>query len=59
VSLRSSVPALSSLMESSNSYGYQSNTRVKFVLVLALADAVVRDIDVKTVRAPRLRLAEA
>ena len=31
------------------SYGYQSNTRVKFIVVLALADAVVRDIDVKTV----------
>lgn len=30
------------------SYGYQSNTRVKFVLILALADAVVRDTEVKT-----------
>ncbi|GAA5975989.1 hypothetical protein JCM11641_002861 [Rhodosporidiobolus odoratus] len=30
-------------------YGYQTNTRLKFVVVLALADAVVRDVDVKTV----------
>lgn len=34
---------------SSHSYGYQTNTRVKFVLILALADAVIRDVDVKTV----------
>jgi hypothetical protein len=34
-------------------YGYQTNTRVKFVLALALVDAVVRDIDVKTVRSIR------
>lgn len=32
-----------------NSYGYQTNTRVKFVVILALADAVIRDVDVKTV----------
>ncbi|KAK4703056.1 trafficking protein particle complex subunit 2, partial [Phenoliferia sp. Uapishka_3] len=37
-------------MEDYAVYGYQTNTRVKFVLVLALADAVVRDIDVRTVR---------
>ena len=32
------------------SYGYQTNTRIKFVLAIALADAVIRDIDVRTVR---------
>ncbi|ORY89468.1 Sedlin, N-terminal conserved region-domain-containing protein [Leucosporidium creatinivorum] len=36
-------------MEDYAVYGYQSNTRIKFVLILALADAVVRDIDVKTI----------
>lgn len=42
-----------------HSYGYQSNTRIKFVLVLALADAVVRDIDVKTVGPRQLRPARS
>lgn len=37
-------------------YGYQTNTRVKFVLVLALADAIVRDLDVKTVRSSPVSL---
>ncbi|SCV72228.1 BQ2448_4922 [Microbotryum intermedium] len=36
-------------MEDYAVYGYQTNTRVKFVLILAMADAVVRDIDVKTI----------
>ncbi|BGP16357.1 hypothetical protein JCM10213_004898 [Rhodosporidiobolus nylandii] len=36
-------------MEDYAVYGYQSNTRVKFVLALALADAVIRDVDVKTI----------
>ncbi|KAM0753386.1 trafficking protein particle complex 2, partial [Meredithblackwellia eburnea MCA 4105] len=36
-------------MEDYAVYGYQTNTRIKFVLVLALADAVVRDLDVKTI----------
>lgn len=36
-------------MEDYAVYGYQTNTRVKFVLVLALVDAVVRDLDVKTI----------
>ncbi|GAA6040192.1 hypothetical protein JCM8097_004175 [Rhodosporidiobolus ruineniae] len=36
-------------MEDYAVYGYQTNTRVKFVLALALADAVIRDIDVKTI----------
>lgn len=31
------------------SYGYQTNTRIKFVLAIALADAVIRDVDVRTV----------
>ncbi|GJN90601.1 hypothetical protein Rhopal_003613-T1 [Rhodotorula paludigena] len=35
--------------ESSSSYGYQTNTRINFVLALALADAVIRDVDVKTI----------
>ncbi|KAL8293688.1 hypothetical protein RQP46_000389 [Phenoliferia psychrophenolica] len=35
-------------MEDYAVYGYQTNTRIKFVVVLALADAVVRDLDVKT-----------
>lgn len=30
-------------------YGYQTNARVKFVLAIGLADAVIRDIDVRTV----------
>jgi hypothetical protein len=37
-------------------YGYQSNTRIKFVIILALADAVVRDADVKTVTSLSLSL---
>ncbi|KAM0791415.1 hypothetical protein ACM66B_005875 [Microbotryomycetes sp. NB124-2] len=36
-------------MEDYAVYGYQTNTRIKFVVVLALADAVVRDFDVKTI----------
>ncbi|GAA5820057.1 hypothetical protein JCM11251_005465 [Rhodosporidiobolus azoricus] len=36
-------------MEDYAVYGYQTNTRVKFVLALALADAVIRDVDVKTI----------
>ncbi|GAA5885890.1 hypothetical protein JCM6882_004192 [Rhodosporidiobolus microsporus] len=36
-------------MEDYAVYGYQSNTRVKFVLALALADAVIRDVDVKMI----------
>ncbi|GAA5996567.1 trafficking protein particle complex subunit 2-like protein [Rhodotorula paludigena] len=36
-------------MEDYAVYGYQTNTRIKFVLALALADAVIRDVDVKTI----------
>ncbi|GAA5948053.1 hypothetical protein JCM3765_007086 [Sporobolomyces pararoseus] len=36
-------------MEDYAVYGYQTNTRVKFVVILALADAVIRDVDVKTI----------
>ncbi|KAI5479903.1 trafficking protein particle complex subunit 2 [Pseudohyphozyma bogoriensis] len=36
-------------MEDYAVYGYQTNTRIKFVLVIALVDAVVRDLDVKTI----------
>lgn len=36
-------------MEDYAVYGYQSNTGIKFVLVLSLVDAVVRDVDVKTI----------
>ncbi|KAJ8294085.1 Trafficking protein particle complex subunit 2-like protein [Rhodotorula toruloides] len=36
-------------MEDYAVYGYQTNTRIKFVLAIALADAVVRDLDVKTI----------
>ncbi|POY75210.1 hypothetical protein BMF94_1842 [Rhodotorula taiwanensis] len=36
-------------MEDYAVYGYQTNTRVKFVLAIALADAVIRDIDVRTI----------
>lgn len=32
-------------------YGYVTNTRVRLVLILGLADLVVRDVDVKAVRA--------
>ena len=32
------------------SYGYVTNTRVRLVLILGLADLVVRDVDVKAVR---------
>jgi hypothetical protein len=32
-------------------YGYQTNSRVKFVISFALAEAVIRDVDVKMVRA--------
>lgn len=42
-----------------NSYGYQTNTRVKFVVILALADAVIRDVDVKTVRFYALHFLQA
>jgi len=35
------------VMEDYAVYGYQTNTRTRIVLVLALADAVVRDADVK------------
>ena len=31
------------------SYGYQTNTRIKFVLIISLAGTVVRDAEVKTV----------
>lgn len=48
-----SSPSLSNATDvHARRYGYQSNTRVKFVLVLALVDAVVRDMDVKTVCLP-------
>lgn len=30
-------------------YGYQTNTRIRFVLCLALSEAPTRDLDVKTV----------
>ncbi|GAA5965133.1 hypothetical protein JCM21900_003661 [Sporobolomyces salmonicolor] len=36
-------------MEDYAVYGYQTNTRIKFVVALALADAVIRDVDVKTI----------
>ncbi|KAK4056668.1 hypothetical protein OIO90_002220 [Microbotryomycetes sp. JL221] len=36
-------------MEDYAVYGYQTNTRIKFVVILQLADAVVRDFDVKTI----------
>ncbi|GAA5925804.1 trafficking protein particle complex subunit 2-like protein [Sporobolomyces koalae] len=36
-------------MEDYAVYGYQTNTRIKFVVILALADAVIRDVDVKTI----------
>ncbi|GAA6053818.1 hypothetical protein JCM3770_003051 [Rhodotorula araucariae] len=36
-------------MEDYAVYGYQTNTRIKFVLALSLADAVIRDVDVKTI----------
>ncbi|BGP55650.1 hypothetical protein JCM8202_002115 [Rhodotorula sphaerocarpa] len=36
-------------MEDYAVYGYQTNTRVKFVLAIALADAVIRDVDVRTI----------
>ncbi|GAA5820685.1 hypothetical protein JCM10212_000455 [Sporobolomyces blumeae] len=36
-------------MEDYAVYGYQTNTRIKFVVVLGLADAVIRDVDVKII----------
>ncbi|GAA6006887.1 hypothetical protein JCM10207_009127 [Rhodosporidiobolus poonsookiae] len=36
-------------MEDYAVYGYQSNTRIRFIVALALADAVIRDLDVKTI----------
>ncbi|GAA5877132.1 hypothetical protein JCM3774_003310 [Rhodotorula dairenensis] len=36
-------------MEDYAVYGYQTNTRIKFVLAIALADAVIRDVDVRTI----------
>ncbi|GAA5896208.1 hypothetical protein JCM8208_007558 [Rhodotorula glutinis] len=36
-------------MEDYAVYGYQTNTRVKFILALSLADALIRDVDVKTI----------
>ncbi|GAA5959301.1 hypothetical protein JCM8115_000070 [Rhodotorula mucilaginosa] len=36
-------------MEDYAVYGYQTNTRIRFVLAIALADAVIRDIDVRTI----------
>ncbi|GAA5983454.1 hypothetical protein JCM10908_000291 [Rhodotorula pacifica] len=36
-------------MEDYAVYGYKTNTRIKFILAIALADAVIRDIDVRTI----------
>jgi len=36
-------------MEDYAVYGYQTHTRIRFVLILQLADIMVRDSDIKTI----------
>ncbi|CAG8433045.1 6331_t:CDS:2 [Ambispora gerdemannii] len=36
-------------MEDLAVYGYLTNTRVKFVIVLAVPDAIIRDLEMKNV----------